>query len=112
MLRAAQAAQDGGDKRLQKQVEDDDEDESQCIFHNPELISFPFCSGLSGPRDAYFFLLSENESCRWRQAGGGQYVPMGGRLSDSPARRFGLTYRWMSLDLQEEYTLIPGRKFI
>ena len=76
MLRAAQAAQDGGHERLQQQVEDDDEDESQCIFHNPELISFPFCSGLSGPGDAYIFLLSENESCRWRQAGGGQYAPL------------------------------------
>lgn len=92
MLRAAQTAQDGGNERLQQQVEDDDEAESQCIFHNPELISFPLYSGLSGSGDAYIFLLSENESCRWRQAGVGQYAPyMGGRLSVSPARRSGLT---------------------
>ena len=84
MLRAAQSAQDGGYERLQQQAEDDDEDQSQCIFHNPELISFPFCSGLSGPGDAYIFLLSENESCGWRQAGGGQYAPQGEEDCPSP----------------------------
>ena len=55
MLRAAQAAQDGGDQRLQKQAEDDDQDESQCIFHNHELISFPFFPGLPAPGMRIFF---------------------------------------------------------
>lgn len=55
MLRAAQSAQDGGYERLQQQAKDDDEDQSQCIFHNPELISFPLCSGLSGPGMRIFF---------------------------------------------------------
>ena len=43
VLRAAQSAQDGGYERLEEQAEDDDQDESQCIFHNLELISFPYC---------------------------------------------------------------------
>ena len=55
MLRAAQAAQDGGDQRLQQQAEDDDQDESQCIFHNLKLISFPFVPGLPAPGMRIFF---------------------------------------------------------
>ena len=55
MLRAAQAAQDGGDQRLQQQAEDDDQDESQCIFHNLILISFPFVPSLPAPGMRIFF---------------------------------------------------------
>ena len=54
MLRASQSAQDGGYERLQEQAEDDDQDESQCIFHNHELISFPFVPGLPAPGFVYF----------------------------------------------------------
>ena len=62
MLRASQAAEDGGDERLEDHAEDDDQDEGQCIFHNLELIFFSLCFGPSGPGDAYIFLLSESES--------------------------------------------------
>ena len=55
MLRAAQAAQDGGDQRLQQQAEDDDQDESQCIFHNLKLISFPFVPTLPDSGMRIFF---------------------------------------------------------
>ena len=55
MLRAAQAAQDGGDQRLQQQAEDDDQDESQCIFHNLKLISFPFVPDLPDSGMRIFF---------------------------------------------------------
>ena len=55
MLRAAQAAQDGGDQRLQQQAEDDDQDESHYIFHNLELVSFPFVTGLPAPGMRIFF---------------------------------------------------------
>ena len=55
MLRASQSAQDGGDERLQEHAEDDDQDESQCIFHNHELISFPFIPGLPAPGMRIFF---------------------------------------------------------
>ena len=49
MLRASQSAQDSGYERLQEQAEDDNQDESQYIFHNHELISFPFIPGLPAP---------------------------------------------------------------
>ncbi len=65
MLRAAQAAQDGGDERLQKQAEDDDQDESQCIFHNHELISFPFVPDLPDPGMHIFFCFRETSPFRW-----------------------------------------------
>ena len=55
VLRAAQSAQDGGYERLQEQAEDDDEDKCQCIFHNLELISFPFLPGLPAPGMRIFF---------------------------------------------------------
>ena len=61
MLRATQAAQDSGDERLEDQAEDDDQDKSQCIFHNLKLI-FSLCFRPSGPGDAYVFLLLESES--------------------------------------------------
>ena len=55
MLRASQSAEDGGYERLEEQAEDDDQDESQCIFHNLELISFPLLSGLPAPGMRIFF---------------------------------------------------------
>ena len=55
MLRASQSAQDCGYERLQEQAEDDDQDESQCIFHNHELISFPFIPSLPAPGMRIFF---------------------------------------------------------
>ena len=61
MLRTAQAAQDGGDERFEEQAEDDDQDESQCIFHNLELISFPLLSGLPAPGMPVFSALEERE---------------------------------------------------
>ena len=54
VLRTAQSAQDGGYERLEEQAEDDDQDESQCIFHNLELISFPLLSGLPAPGMRFF----------------------------------------------------------
>ena len=59
MLRAPQSAQDSGYERLQEQAEDDEKDESQCIFHNHELISFPFLSGLPAPGMRIFFCFQE-----------------------------------------------------
>lgn len=61
VLRAAYAAQNGGDERLEDQAEDDDQDKSQCIFHNLELL-LSLCFRPSGPGDAHVFLLSENET--------------------------------------------------
>jgi hypothetical protein len=55
MLRASQSAQDGGYERLQQQAEDDEQDKSQCIFHNLEFISFPFVPGLPAPGMRIFF---------------------------------------------------------
>ena len=55
VLRASQSAQDCGYERLQEQAEDDDQDESQCIFHNHELISFPFFPSLPAPGMRIFF---------------------------------------------------------
>ena len=55
MLRASQSAEDGGYERLEEQAEDDDQDESQCIFHNLELISFPFVPDLPAPGMRIFF---------------------------------------------------------
>ena len=55
MLRASQSAKDGGYERLEEQAEDDDQDESQCIFHNLELISFPFVPDLPAPGMRIFF---------------------------------------------------------
>ena len=55
MLRASQSAQTGGYERLQEQAEDDDQDETQFIFHNHELISFPFIPGLPAPGMRIFF---------------------------------------------------------
>ena len=55
VLRASQSAQNGGYERLQEQAEDDDEDKCQCIFHNLELISFPFLPGLPAPGMRIFF---------------------------------------------------------
>lgn len=60
MLRASQAAQDSGDERLEDQAEDDDQDKSQCIFHNLKLL-LSLCFRPSGPGDAYIFLLSVSE---------------------------------------------------
>jgi hypothetical protein len=60
MLRASQAAQDSGDERLEDQAEDDDQDYSQCIFHNFKLL-LSLCFRPSGSGDAYIFLLSESE---------------------------------------------------
>ena len=111
MLRASHSAQDGGDERLQEQAEDDDQDESQCIFHNHELISFSLYSGPSGPGYAYIFLLSESEPCKMKASRRRRIRSRpGGRLSVSPARRSGLTHRWASLDLQERiYANTRGR---
>ena len=58
MLRAAQATQDGGNERLQQQAEDDDQDESQSIFHNLKLFSFPSFH-LSAPGTVMSFLHTE-----------------------------------------------------
>ena len=55
MLRASQSAQDSGYERLQEQAEDDDEDKCQCIFHNHELISFPFFLRAFRPRGCVYF---------------------------------------------------------
>ena len=60
VLRAAQAAQDSGDERLEDQAEDDDQDKCQCIFHNLKLLP-SLCFRPSGPGDAYIFLLSVSE---------------------------------------------------
>ena len=108
MLRASHSAQDGGDERLQEQAEDDDQDESQCIFHNHELISFSLYSRPSGPGDAYIFLLSESEPYKMKASRRRRIRSRpGGRLSASPARRSGLTHRWASLDLQERIYANP-----
>ena len=107
MLRASQSAQNGGYERLQEQAEDDDQDESQCIFHNHELISFPFIRAFR-PGDAYIFLLSESEPCKMKASRRRRIRSrQGGRLSASPARRSGLTHRWASLDLQERIYANP-----
>ena len=60
MLRTAQTAKDCGDERLEDQAEDDDQDKSQCIFHNLKLL-LSLCFRPSGPGDAYIFLLSVSE---------------------------------------------------
>ena len=64
MLRASQSAKDGGYERLEEQAEDDDQDESQCIFHNLELISFPFVPGLPAPGMCIFFCFGKASPVR------------------------------------------------
>ena len=102
MLRASQSAQDGGYERLQEQAEDDDQDESQCIFHNHELISFPFVQGPSGPGDAYIFLLSECEPGQMK-ASRRQRI-LSGKEEDCPSPllcRSGLAHRRANIGLQK-----------
>ena len=65
MLRASQSAKDSGYERLEEQAEDDDQDESQCIFHNLELVSFPFVTGLPAPGMRIFFCFRETSPFRW-----------------------------------------------
>ncbi len=55
MLRASQSAQNSGYERLKEQAEDDDQDKCHYIFHNLEIISFPFVPGLPAPGMRIFF---------------------------------------------------------
>ena len=111
MLRTAQTAKDCGDERLEDQAEDDDQDKSQCIFHILKLL-FSLCFRPFGPGDAYIFLLSESEPVKMKASRRRRIRSRtGGRLSVSPARRSGLTYRMASLDLQNRiYANQRGRK--
>ena len=107
MLRAAQAAQDRGDERLEDQAEDDDQDKCQCIFHNLKLF-FSLCFGHSGPGDAYVFLLLLSESCQrmasWRRRIRSRREE--DCLSPLPAGL--LDSQKASLDLQKGHTPIHG----
>jgi hypothetical protein len=101
MLRASHSAQDGGYERLQEYAEDDDQDESQCIFHNHELISFPFVPDLPAPGMRVFFCFGKAQPEDEGKPETENTLPPGGRLSVSPESRSGLTHRRTGLDSQE-----------
>ena len=108
MLRASQSAQDSGYERLQEQAEDDNQDESQCIFHNLELISFPFLPGLPARGCVYFSAFGKRARKDEGKPETENTLPSGRKIVLSPLPAGRLDNPMASLDLQKGYTPIPG----
>ncbi len=107
MLRTAHTAQYGGNKRLQQHAKDDDQDKSQYIFHNHELISFSLCFGLYAPGMPVFSAFLKRSLTEEGKPETENTLSKRGRLSVSPETVW-LDDSEGELSFAEKIQAIPG----